>query len=180
MMNYLFKVGRGVALTFSAIAIIGLSNAGYADPGSLTMGYLDRTLGARQLAAQDYAGTVEVLSPVLSIQTKYEQATNLCVANTMLGQFSKAERQCSKASRYARSQNSIQNYGLTSRDRRALALNNLGVLRVLQGNNDEAVALFKEAASREARAMNNLAAVEQAVSSEDRDRLAVLSPPSPL
>lgn len=177
-MNCLLKVGRGVALSFSVAAVMGLSNAGHTETGGLTMGYLDRTAGARQLAAEDYKGTVEVLSPVLSMESKYGRAVNLCVANTMLGLFPEAERHCSKASRYASSESSIHMNGPTSRDRRALAWNNLGVLRVLQGRHEEAEALFSKAATREVRAEDNLAVLEQTVSPEDREGLAVMSLPS--
>lgn len=177
-MNYLFKIGRGVALSFAAMGAMVLPSTGHADASRLTMGYIDRTVGARQLATEDYAGTVEVLSPASLLQSKYERATNLCVANTMLDLFSKAEPHCSRARHYAKSESSIQMRGLTARDRRALARNNLGVLRVLQGRHEEAVGLFIKAAPRDVRALHNVTALEQAVSPEDREGLAVMSPPS--
>ncbi|MFT6288396.1 MAG: hypothetical protein ACJA09_003157 [Alcanivorax sp.] len=133
------------------------------------MQVIEYSAGGKEIVAGDYSAAIEALNGRMTLDSKYAKGTNLCVALTMQGEFSAAEGYCQAAKSSSRRQNDspLDSYigGLNSRDKEALALNNLGVHHALNGNLLEAQECLEIAVRKGGRYANtserNMRALEQ-------------------
>lgn len=113
---------------------------------------LANTLGGREIIAGEYIAAIEQIQSTPSLDSRYVRNTNLCAAYIARGEFTLAEAQCKAALRASRSASTgLQNTNrarMASKNDQATALNNLGVLNALQGNNEEALKYFQSASNR--------------------------------
>ncbi|MEH6592445.1 MAG: tetratricopeptide repeat protein [Halioglobus sp.] len=146
-----------VGLCFSGI--LGFVNSSYGLEEAVTvekfeLKIVETSFGGDEIMAGDLAEAIEKILTTVSLDSRYEKNTNLCVAYTASGEFSSAEEHCKLALKFSRSVNSgIKNPGLylATKEKHALALNNLGVMRALQGNTGDALEYFESASVKSKR-----------------------------
>lgn len=130
--------------------------------------------GGSEIVAGDYAAAIEQIRTTPSLHSKYVRNTNLCVAYTAQGEFTLAEPTCKAALQAARSTSTgLQNTNrarIANKNDQAMAMNNLGVLRALQGDNQKALKYFESASNKskdlEPMVGQNIIALEQRMGSE--------------
>jgi tetratricopeptide (TPR) repeat protein len=135
---------------------------------------VENTTGGREIVAGDYNAAIEKIRVSLSMDSKYVESTNLCAAYIAEKEYIQAEAHCKAALRASRSfDTGLQSttWGRTAaKANRAVALNNLGVLHALKGNNREAREFFQSASKRSYRLKltsdRNINVLEQRMVSE--------------
>lgn len=183
MTSKLMKARGAAKMGFLFSGILGFVNSSYGleevvAVEKFELKIIEMTSGADEILAGNITGAIESILTTGSRHSRYDRNTNLCVAYTVQGEYSSAEQHCKLAVRHSRSfgsgiQSNSGSY-MAKREKSALALNNIGVLRALQGNTGDAREYF-ESATRSKRmssaANRNINALEQR---EQPDVLAAL------
>ena len=138
--------GQFVATFLVASLMLFATSITQASPYQVQTGYL-AVPGSQELEAGDVDGAISKLEPWLEVttgRTKGSILTNLCAAYIMQGVFSKAESFCDQAV-VSECRNSTAHSGNRSFGD-AIAHNNRGVLRAMQGDYKGATSDFDLAA----------------------------------
>ena len=174
MTSKLMKARGAAKMGFLFSGILGFINSSYGLEEVVTVGkfelkIIEMTSGADEILAGNITGALESILTTGSRHSRYDMNTNLCVAYTAQGEYSSAEQHCKLAVRHSRSfgsgiQSNPGSY-MAKREKSALALNNIGVLRALQGNTGDAREYFETASAKSKRmsstANRNINALEQ-------------------
>lgn len=151
------------------------ASAALADSAYRMFAYVDSPSGSR-IVAGDYAEAIAFATKRLgvgSVENRFVENTNLCVAYTVLGKFVEAREPCETALELAKLLDGEFSYGAwRSTHQTAKALTNRGVLKALTGDVSAAASDFREARSTNGpikAADINLTRVERAMT----DRLAM-------
>lgn len=168
--------GRGVVASagFCIAGVMGIATGSYGGETKVSaekyeMQIFEGGVDAEKIVAGHFTAAIEQIQLNELGKSKYERSTNLCVALTLQRDFPAAETECYKAKRY-----SMRSYAtllsmpytrLSNREKQAIALNNLGVLKALQGDARDARELFESAKKRsrqlESISQRNLVALAQ-------------------
>lgn len=147
MSKILGSRGLVTRVGFCIAGVLGPVVGSFADSeqimkGKFEMQVIEYSAGGKEIVAGDYGAAIDALSGRMTLDSRYAKGTNLCVALTMQGEFSAAERYCQSAKNSSRRHPSspLESYGggLNSRDKQVLALNNFGVHHALNGDLQEA------------------------------------------
>ena len=115
---------------------------------------MENTTGGREILAGDYSAAIEKILFSPSLDSKYVKDANLCAVYTVQKEFNRAEAHCmaaldaSKSRNFGTGMQGISWERGANRVKWAMALNNLGVLHALKGNNGEARDYFQSASKK--------------------------------
>lgn len=119
------------------------------------LGYVQDTLGSSMIRVGDFNAAQEQLEAGLSLHVPYERYTNLCVTLISLQNYEEAGASCRAAVRHSKpAPGGLQarSFGISERrahkNRKALALSNLGVLQALQGQYEMARESLRKSTAR--------------------------------
>ena len=145
----------GLLLGAACASVSGFAADSTGERARYKLRYIDNTLGSTMISAGDFNAARQQIADGLMLHEPYERHTNLCVTLISLQSYEQAGASCRAAVRYSKPRHhglQAQALGVSERrahkNRRALALSNLGVLQALKGQYDRARRSLEKSTAR--------------------------------
>ena len=142
----------GLLLGTGFASVSGFAEDSGSDLARFKLSYVEDTLGSSMISEGNFSAAQERLTAGLALHEPYERHTNLCVTLISLQNYQQAGVSCRAAVRYSKPRHQPPVPGVSERrahkNRRALALSNLGVLYALQGQYERARESLQKSTAR--------------------------------